>query len=43
MIDKFRDELLTDTAEDHAAVTRNPEQKAQRRYLKGVGAQVGSS
>jgi len=43
MIDKFRDELLADTAEDHAAFSRNPEQKAQRRYLKEAGAPAGSS
>ena len=43
MVDKFRDELLSDTVEDHAPITRNPEEKAQRRYLKGAVSHAGSS
>ena len=43
MIDKFRDELLADTAKDDVAINRNPEQEAQRRYLKEARAPAGSS
>ncbi|MAF22525.1 MAG: NADH-quinone oxidoreductase subunit NuoF [Roseibacillus sp.] len=43
MIDKFRDELLADTAKDDVGISRNPEQEAQRRYLKEAPAPVGSS
>ncbi len=42
MIDRFRDELLSETVENSTSVAHNAEGKAQRRYLHDTIAKAGS-
>ena len=42
MIDRFRDELLSETVENDSSVAHNAEEEAQRRYLHDTIAKAGS-